>query len=386
MQTENLISIVIPAYNVSKYLRQCLSSILHQSAKNYQIIIVNDGSTDDTGKICEEYQKNNSIKYIYQENKGLGAARNTGLTYVNTPYVCFLDSDDWQDIRFVEKFEQLITSLDFEPDIIFTLPKCYNEASHMLEYWMDKSEYEQIFEVQDNKSIKVINTDNCPEVYSLEVNANRKISRTGFLKDNHFTFPEGVKWEDIRPHIQLLHRAENVVALPGTGFIYRTNVPGQITAGTGAGRLDVIKVFHDVLDEVDRSDYSRAETAQIVNLMCKYSFWMLDMTNTEYIHALLEGLHQVFLRLSQEQISAFLDYKWKDAQEKNKKEAFMEFIRSDRYAQLALYEERNNMYRYWLLHGARKGNILTRGIQCIKDSGLKYTLKLMMKKMIGHGN
>ena len=55
-------------------------------------------------------------------------------------------------------------------------------------------------------------------------------------------------------------------------------------------------------------------------------------------------------------------------------------------AQLALYEERNNMYRYWLLHGARKGNILTRGIQCIKDSGLKYTLKLMMKKMIGHGN
>lgn len=183
----------------------------------------------------------------------------------------------------------------------------------MLEYWMDKSEYEQIFEVQDNKSIKVINTDNCPEVYSLEVNANRKIYRTGFLKDNHFTFPEGVKWEDIRPHIQLLHRAENVVALPGTGFIYRTNVPGQITAGTGAGRLDVIKVFHDVLDEVDRSDYSRAETAQIVNLMCKYSFWMLDMTNTEYIHALLEGLHQVFLRLSQEQISAFLDYKWKDA-------------------------------------------------------------------------
>ena len=113
---------------------------------------------------------------------------------------------------------------------------------------------------------------------------------------------------------------------------------------------------------------------------------MLDMTNTEYIHALLEGLHQVFLRPSQEQISAFLDYKWKDAQEKNKKEAFMEFIRSDRYAQLALYEERNNMYRYWLLHGARKGNILTRGIQCIKDSGLKYTLKLMMKKMIGHGN
>ena len=64
----------------------------------------------------------------------------------------------------------------------------------------------------------------------------------------------------------------------------------------------------------------------------------------------------------------------------------MEFIRSDRYAQLALYEERNNMYRYWLLHGARNGNILTRGIQCIKDSGLKYTLKLMMKKMIGHGN
>lgn len=59
-----------------------------------------------------------------------------------------------EDIRFVEKFEQLITSLDFEPDIIFTLPKCYNEASHMLEYWMDKSEYEQIFEVQITRALR----------------------------------------------------------------------------------------------------------------------------------------------------------------------------------------------------------------------------------------
>ena len=155
----------------------------------------------------------------------------------------FLDSDDLAGYQICRKFEQLITSLDLSQISYLHCPKCYNEASHMLEYWMDKSEYEQIFEVQDNKSIKVINTDNCPEVYSLEVNANRKIYRTGFLKDNHFTFPEGVKWEDIRPHIQLLHRAENVVALPGTGFIYRTNVPGQITAGTGAGRLDVIKYF-----------------------------------------------------------------------------------------------------------------------------------------------
>lgn len=380
-----MLTIVIPAYNVEKYIGQCLNSLINQNVSNFNIIIVNDGSTDDTEEICKKYLSNGNIKYIYQENQGLGAARNTGLKYVDTPYVSFLDSDDWQDVRFVEKFEKLIKSLDFEPDMIFTLPQCFNEASNLLEYWMDKQIYDEIFDVKDGKSNKDLNIEKCPELYSLEVNANRRIYRTQFLKENDFSFPEGVKWEDIRPHVQLLHRAKNIVALPDTGFFYRTNVAGQITAGTGVGRLDIIPVFKDVLSVMEKDSFSNAEQAQILNLICKYSFWMIDMTNVDYIQQLLDGLHEIFLGIPLGMIEAFSEYSWEDKEEQNKKEAFINCMRSDKIYKLVKYEDRENMYRYWRTHGVQDGNVISRGIQCVKDSGIKYTIKLVMKKLTGRG-
>ena len=380
-----MLTIVIPAYNVEKYIGQCLNSLINQNVSNFNIIIVNDGSTDDTEEICKKYLSNGNIKYIYQENQGLGAARNTGLKYVDTPYVSFLDSDDWQDVRFVEKFEKLIKSLDFEPDMIFTLPQCFNEASNLLEYWMDRQIYDEIFAVKDGKSNKVLNVEKCPELYALEVNANRRIYRTQFLKENDFSFPEGVKWEDIRPHVQLLHSAKNIVALPDTGFFYRTNVSGQITAGTGVGRLDIIPVFKDVLSVMEKDSFSNAEQAQILNLICKYSFWMIDMTNVDYIQQLLDGLHEIFLGIPLGMIEAFSEYSWEDKEEQNKKEAFINCMRSDKIYKLVKYEDRENMYRYWRTHGVQDGNVISRGIQCVKDSGIKYTIKLVMKKLTGRG-
>ena len=382
---KKLLTIIVPAYNVFEYIERCIRSLNYQSYMNFKIIIVNDGSTDDTEEICKKYLSNGNIKYIYQENQGLGAARNTGLKYVDTPYVSFLDSDDWQDVRFVEKFEKLIKSLDFEPDMIFTLPQCFNEASNLLEYWMDRQIYDEIFAVKDGKSNKVLNVEKCPELYALEVNANRRIYRTQFLKENDFSFPEGVKWEDIRPHVQLLHSAKNIVALPDTGFFYRTNVSGQITAGTGVGRLDIIPVFKDVLSVMEKDSFSNAEQAQILNLICKYSFWMIDMTNVDYIQQLLDGLHEIFLGIPLGMIEAFSEYSWEDKEEQNKKEAFINCMRSDKIYKLVKYEDRENMYRYWRTHGVQDGNVISRGIQCVKDSGIKYTIKLVMKKLTGRG-
>lgn len=93
------ISIIIPVYNVSAYLRQCLESVINQSYPNLEIIIVNDGSTDDSLSICEEYQlKDSRIQLINQQNKGLSGARNTGIDAVTGDYILFIDSDDWIDL------------------------------------------------------------------------------------------------------------------------------------------------------------------------------------------------------------------------------------------------------------------------------------------------
>ncbi len=93
---EPLISIIVPVYNVEKYLERCILSIINQSYSNIEIIIVNDGSTDGSEDIINKYKKEDSrIKSIYQENGGLSSARNTGIDCCNGEYIMFVDSDDY---------------------------------------------------------------------------------------------------------------------------------------------------------------------------------------------------------------------------------------------------------------------------------------------------
>ena len=382
-----LITFVVPAYNVEKYIRKCLDSLIYQVEGACKLIIINDGSSDETDKICSSYLNNfpGQIKYHYQKNKGLGAARNKGLSMVDTPYVSFLDSDDWQDIRFVEKFEEFVRKLDFMPDMIFTLPKCYNERTRCLENWMDKTLYDELFFSEGIDIIKSLKADTNPELYLLEANANRKVYRTEFLLDNEFSFPEGVKWEDLRPHIQLLYLAKSVVALSTTGFIYRTNNSGQITSGRGVDRLDVIDVFKDMLVYVLNNNFNKNEQATVLNMICNYTLWMLEMTDIEYINALLDGLHEVFMYMPDEMVLSYIKNYNMDLVEKNKRIGLIECLRSNTYYPLADYAERKNLYRYWSLNGGKKKTIISGGIQCLKDSGIRYTVKLLLKKIFYQG-
>ena len=92
----SLISIIIPVYNVERYMRKCIDSVLTQTYKNLEIILIDDGSTDNSGQICDEYAKKDTrIKVIHQTNAGVSAARNTGLKVVTGEYIGFVDSDDY---------------------------------------------------------------------------------------------------------------------------------------------------------------------------------------------------------------------------------------------------------------------------------------------------
>ena len=96
-----LASIIIPVYNVEKYLKECLDSVLKQTYKNVEILIVDDGSTDNSGKICDSYQNNSKVKIFHQTNAGVGEARNTGLNHASGKFIFFVDSDDWVHPDFV---------------------------------------------------------------------------------------------------------------------------------------------------------------------------------------------------------------------------------------------------------------------------------------------
>ena len=100
---KKLVSIIVPVFNVEKYLRQCLDSILGQTFNQFEVIIVNDGSTDNSGAICQEYEaRDNRIVYLEKENGGVSEARNLGLDFATSEYIIFIDSDDWIEPTYVE--------------------------------------------------------------------------------------------------------------------------------------------------------------------------------------------------------------------------------------------------------------------------------------------
>ena len=100
---DKMVSIIVPVYNVEKYLEQCINSIINQTYKNIEIILIDDGSTDNSGIICDEYaKKDNRIKVIHKDNEGISATRNRGIDESSGKYISFVDSDDYIEKNMIE--------------------------------------------------------------------------------------------------------------------------------------------------------------------------------------------------------------------------------------------------------------------------------------------
>jgi len=124
----NLVSVVVPVYNVEKYVDRCLESIVNQSYRNIEILLIDDGSTDDSGRICDLWAaKDCRICVYHKENEGLGSARNLGIERAKGEYIAFIDSDDWWELDLVEKM--ITVGESKKADLIF-----------MDFYWEEKQE------------------------------------------------------------------------------------------------------------------------------------------------------------------------------------------------------------------------------------------------------
>ena len=295
------ITIIVPIYNVERYLRECLDSIVNQTDKNFHVILVNDGTKDSSGEIALEYVKKypKLFEYIKQENKGLGGARNTGLRAVKTKYVRFFDSDDFMAPRTMETLNKELEK--DEVDILFFYPAIYDMVTLTYQYW-----YDYLFINGIIKPNKVFNPHDYPFLMEAEANVCRMVWRTDFLRDLNFEFIEHTYWEDVPPHFFLFHNAKTAKISEVQGaYIYRTNSPTQVTSSGGKNRLDMKNIFAAILPYFRDKSWSRKEKAHMIGFLSNYMFWSINVTSDEYLPQFIDISHDFFKHIS---LSQYFDF------------------------------------------------------------------------------
>lgn len=214
-------SVIIPVYNVEKYLKECLDSLINQTFKNIEFIFINDGSTDNSVQIIEEYaQKDARIKLITQQNQGQGIARNNGIKLAKGEYIAFIDPDDWVDLElfqelntFIEQRHPDVLQFDFYEFYEYSgITKPYNLAKKFkrkFNYDLTKKNYYS-WKDCNNRCLTRLSPLCWNKVYSKQ-----------FLIDNNIVFAPNKFGEDLLFSHNVLFSAEKIYVLDKYLYYYR---------------------------------------------------------------------------------------------------------------------------------------------------------------------
>jgi glycosyltransferase involved in cell wall biosynthesis len=270
-------SIIIPVYNVEKYLEECLRSIISQKFSDYEIILINDGSTDNSAKICEVFNNEFSqIKYFRKKNGGLSSARNEGLLKSIGEYIIFTDSDDfWQGENILFDLNEIIENE--KPDLIL------HEETR---YFSDN------LTIYDNNISNIAKKSNQFQNDSLELIYNEiyvasawdKVVKREILIKNNLFFPLNRKSEDIEWCAKLLSFIEIYSLFHYSFYYYRQSNINSITKNIDNKHLiDIYQIIQGCLDERENSSLSNQKAIEnflsinyIVLLMNYYKMDKLD--------------------------------------------------------------------------------------------------------------
>ncbi len=267
---KGLVSVVIPIYNVEKYLDCCVTSIVNQTYQKLEIILVDDGSPDSCPQLCEKWaQKDPRIKVVHKTNEGLGMARNTGMEHATGEYICFFDSDDYVALDTIEKAYRQIR--DQEAEIVVfgkqsvgkdgTISKCLTPKADKLRF--EGEEVQTVFlpDFIDNRhprlAVKELCFSSCTCLYSMDL-----IERTAW----RFVSERQNISEDSYSLIWLYQYVRTVTILPEALYFYRENET-SLTRTYRKDRYEKIKKFYeDCLQLAQQANYSEKVQKRISGL------------------------------------------------------------------------------------------------------------------------
>ena len=228
MEWKPKISIIVPIYNVEDYLKECLDSIQNQTFTDFECIMVNDGSTDSSKEIAEQYLVDNRFYLLNQPNSGQSVARNKGLLLAKGEFICFVDSDDIIHPRLLELLVAYIqedvdiVEADFTDNLdVFIEEKCFNVQIS--------------FEGYGEEVLKA-----CIDIWAITHQPVAKLIRKSLMEN--VLFPENLIYEDLYTGIALLKKVRKAVKLDFYGYYYRPNPMGTMKGSTVEKQLDIFPI------------------------------------------------------------------------------------------------------------------------------------------------
>lgn len=249
---EDLISIVVPVYNVADFVGECIDSILAQNYKTTEIILVDDGSTDNSGKICDDYaKKHRNIRVIHQKNAGLSAARNKGLSVAKGKYICFIDSDDYILPGYLSELLNAINK---------------NGSNIAVCGYGDILPQEETISGQDATIRFLTQQEN------LDILAWNKLYRLDIFKNNDILYPEGKNHEDNLTTYKLYSHAKKVSYVARSLYYYRERENSIMKITAEAERLKMRELAAKEALEYLRGNYILKKAAAVAVLTAKYAF------------------------------------------------------------------------------------------------------------------
>ena len=262
IKNDALITVVIPVYNVEKYLCQCLDSVVDQSYSNLQILVVDDGSTDKSGKICDEYaQKDTRITVYHTANHGLSAARNYALDRATGDYIAFLDSDDWLE---VDAYSVLIK-------------EAINTGADILHFRFYQEFVNKTSESYGSKEKFVIEGDAILRALLLEKRISDDVWEK-FYKACLFKkirYPEGRIFEDKATTYQLVHQSKKLVFLPDCLMHYRNRNNSLSNIHTMKSLVDYWLAYRERLEKLSAmsQEYYQITLAEALSAISRMWRW-----------------------------------------------------------------------------------------------------------------
>ena len=260
------VSVIIPVYNSEKYLRQCLDSVINQTLKDIEIICINDGSTDDSLQILEEYAKKDSrIKVINQKNKGVSTARNVGMQNSTAEFVTFIDDDDFIDNNTYECTLKYINKADL---VCFGI-EVFGKSNHA-----QKRSDEYYYKIKF-KNLQKINKE---QFLNTDVSVCNKIFKNSIIRKYNITFPDGLNYEDAEFFNKYVSCSKTAYYIDEYYYHYRRS-NDSIMAATFKGSEKAIHhlfIVEHIFDFWVRNNYLAKNEDLFINIFNNYfnfAYW-----------------------------------------------------------------------------------------------------------------